>query len=152
VPTTVRNLYPSAHPAHTPAAVCLAVSHSVNQMFLSAPYVPSSTTHTHSPMLVALLAESDARTEQQKVLDLQRAAADVWLRREGYVAPKNIFEAWNRPWPEGELYRTDSDKEVAYIEDNGVATVVDRSTIPGINVLTCHWVCGLNLVTACYHA
>jgi hypothetical protein len=93
-------------------------------------------------MLAALVSEDD-RTPEQIKLDLQSAAADVWLRKDGYVNPTNIFGAWKRPWPEGQLHIKDLDKEVAYIEDNGIATVVGRYSIPNTNVLTCHWVCSL---------
>jgi hypothetical protein len=116
-------------------------------------FLTTNLTATSTQMLAALVSESDRTaavdTPEQIQLDLQRAAADVWLQRGGYINPKSIFDAWKRPWPEGDLYRTDSDKEVDYIEANGIATVIDRWSVPGISVLTCHWVCSLKWQSPC---
>jgi len=140
-PTTIPNLDTTASPSLI-SRICNDVAAAIETVFLT-----TNLTATSTQMLAALVSESDRTaavdTPEQIQLDLQRAAADVWLQRDGYINPKSIFDAWKRPWPEGDLYRTDSDKEVDYIEANGIATVIDRWSVPGINVLTCHWVCSL---------
>ena len=136
-PTTTTRLQTDVSVA-TSSLLCVSVAAAIDHMFLS-----TTSPHSQTTMLAALVSEKDARTPEQIQLDLQSAAADVWLQKDGYTNPTNIFDAWKRPWPEGQLYIEDSDKEVAYIEDNGIATVVDRYSIPNINVLTCHWVCSL---------
>ena len=121
----------------TPTLQLLAISiaASVDQMFNR----PSSPSASYMPPMIAALT-SDLRSDCEKKLDLQYAASSVWLQKDGYVDPKNIGDAWNRPYPECAMFRKDSDHEVNYIILNGIAKPVDRTAIPGINVLTCHWV------------
>jgi hypothetical protein len=49
--------------------------------------------HSQATMLAALVSEKDARTPEQIKLDLQSAAADVWLQKDGYINPANTFDA-----------------------------------------------------------
>ena len=98
----------------------------------------SPSTFYMPPMIAALT--SDLRSDEEKKLDLQVAAAAVWLQKDGYVDHKNILDAWSRPYPENAMFRKDSDHEVDYIILNGIAKPVDCTAVPGINVLTCHWV------------
>ena len=67
----------------------------------------------------------------------------VW-RKESYIPPKgDIHNAWNRPWPEGQMFRDDSDHEVNYMLQNRIAVPVDGRCYPNAKPLNSHWVCNL---------
>ena len=62
------------------------------------------------------------------------------LQKDGYINPTDIFGAWSRDGREGQMFQEDSDHEVAYLVRECIATPVDRRTLTGANILTCHWV------------
>jgi hypothetical protein len=101
----------------------------------------TKTAPDHYPMPPVLAAlTTDDRSAASKLLDLQKAAAASWLQNGGYINPTNIFGAWSRDGREGQMFQGDSDHEVAYLVRECIATPVDRRTLTGANILTCHWV------------
>jgi hypothetical protein len=82
-PTTIPNLGTAASPPLI-SQICNDVAAAIEAVFLS-----TNPTATSTQMLAALVSESDRTaavdTPEQMQLDLQRAAADVWLRRDGYI-------------------------------------------------------------------
>jgi hypothetical protein len=95
--------------ATTLQLLAVSVAASVDQMFNT----KTSPSAFYMPPMIAALT-SDVRSAEEKNLDLHKAAAAVWLTKGGYVNPKNILDAWSRPYPENAMFRKDSDHEVDY--------------------------------------